>query len=92
MIVPRGSIACSGQSGGCSLESRIVGDRKPPVGGQLASLGKLQGPDPKGPKDSRFLQDLLCAEPANCFEANFVSSFSVPNTKSLFSFITLRKK
>src|ERR1035441_7677498 len=26
------------------------------------------------------------------FEANFVSSFSVPNTKSLFSFITLRKK
>ncbi|SPF48227.1 hypothetical protein SBA1_820029 [Candidatus Sulfotelmatobacter kueseliae] len=28
----------------------------------------------------------------NYSEANFASSFSVPNTKSLFSFITLRKK
>ena len=31
-------------------------------------------------------------DPTNYSEANFASSFSVPNTKSLFSFITLRKK
>ena len=57
-----------------------------------ALLDKLRGPDPKAPTGSRSPQDLLCAEPANRFEANFANSFSVPNKKSLFSFITLRKK
>lgn len=53
---------------------------------------KRRDRDPKAPVGSRSPQDLLCAEPANRFEANFANSFSVPNRKSLFSFITLRKK
>ena len=32
MVVPRSSITRGGQGGGCCLESRIVGDRKSPVG------------------------------------------------------------
>jgi len=38
MIVPASSVTCSSQGGGCCLQSRIVGDRKPPVSGQLLYL------------------------------------------------------
>src|SRR5271169_2103419 len=44
MIVPCGPVARSSESGGCRLECRIVGDRAPPVGGQLFHLASREIP------------------------------------------------
>ena len=42
MIIPCSPVARSSQCGGCRLECRIVGDRTPPVSGQLFHLASQE--------------------------------------------------